>query len=56
MTKLAITIGILATVLCGPAEAQTVSVTVLDRAGADRTASGDRERAAAECAVSNSGG
>jgi glc operon protein GlcG len=34
MTKLAITIGILATVLCGPAEAQTVSVTVLDRAGA----------------------
>jgi glc operon protein GlcG len=34
MTKLAITLGILATVLWGPAEAQTVSVTVLDRAGA----------------------
>jgi glc operon protein GlcG len=34
MTKLAITIGILATVLCRPTEAQTVSVTVLDRVGA----------------------
>src|SRR5882757_4356597 len=34
MTKLAITIGIVASVLCGLAEAQTVSVTVLDRAGA----------------------
>ena len=34
MTKLGITVGILATVFCLPAEAQTISVMVLDQAGA----------------------
>jgi glc operon protein GlcG len=34
MTKLGITVGILATVFCLPAEAQTISVMTLDQAGA----------------------
>jgi glc operon protein GlcG len=34
MTKLVITVGILATVFCLPTEAQTISVMTLNQAGA----------------------
>ena len=45
MTKLGITIGILATVFCLPAEAQTISVTMLDQAGAQTVLQSARESA-----------
>jgi glc operon protein GlcG len=45
MTKLAITIGILATVFCLPAEAQTISVMILDQAGAQTVLQSARESA-----------
>jgi glc operon protein GlcG len=45
MTKLGITVGILATVFCLPAEAQTISVTILDQAGAQAVLQSARESA-----------
>src|ERR1700731_974420 len=45
MTKLGITIGILATVFCLPAEAQTISVMILDQAGAQTVLQSARESA-----------
>jgi glc operon protein GlcG len=45
MTKLGITIGILATVFCLPAEAQTISVMILDQAGAQTVLQSARENA-----------
>jgi glc operon protein GlcG len=45
MTKLGIAIGILATVFCLPAEAQTISVTMLDQAGAQTVLQSARESA-----------
>jgi len=45
MTKLGITAGILATVLCLPAEAQTISVTILDQAGAQTVLQAAKETA-----------
>lgn len=45
MTKLGITVGILATVLCLPAEAQTISVMILDQAGAQTVLQAAKESA-----------
>src|ERR1700731_4388936 len=45
MTKLGITIGILATVFCLPAEAQTIKVMVLDQAGAQTVLQAARDSA-----------
>ncbi|MHB8270842.1 GlcG/HbpS family heme-binding protein [Bradyrhizobium sp.] len=45
MTKLGISIGILATVFCLPVEAQTISVLVLDQAGAQTVLQAARESA-----------
>src|ERR1700676_2203016 len=45
MTRLGITIGILATVCCLPAEAQTISVMILDQAGAQTVLQSARESA-----------
>ena len=45
MTKLGITVGILATVFCLPAEAQTISVMVLDQAGAQAVLQAAKESA-----------
>jgi glc operon protein GlcG len=45
MTKLGITVGMLATVVCLPAEAQTISVTILDQAGAQAVLQSARESA-----------
>jgi len=45
MTKLAISVGILAAVLCLPAGAQTISVKVLDQAGAQTVLQAARESA-----------
>src|ERR1700682_4752821 len=45
MTKLVITVGILATVFCLPAEAQTVSVMILDQAGAQTVLQSAKESA-----------
>jgi hypothetical protein len=57
MTKLGITVGILATVLCLPAETETIGVNDTGPGwGADRAASGEAKRATAERAVSNRSG
>jgi glc operon protein GlcG len=45
MTKLGITVGIVATVFCLPAEAQTISVMVLDQAGAQAVLQAAKESA-----------
>jgi glc operon protein GlcG len=45
MTKLGITVGILATVFCLPAEAQTISVMTLDQAGAQTVLQSETESA-----------
>src|ERR1700682_463864 len=45
MTKLGIAVGILATVFCLPAQAQTISVTILDQAGAQTVLQAARESA-----------
>src|SRR5712672_3793430 len=45
MTKLGITVGILATVFCLPAEAQTISVMTLDQAGAQTVLESAKESA-----------
>jgi glc operon protein GlcG len=45
MTKLGITVGILATVFCLPAEAQTISVRILDQAGAQSVLQSAKESA-----------
>ena len=45
MTKLGIIVGILATLFCLPAEAQTISVMVLDQAGAQTVLRAATERA-----------
>jgi glc operon protein GlcG len=45
MTRLGIAIGILATVFCLPAQAQTISVTILDQAGAQTVLQAARESA-----------
>src|ERR1700731_863522 len=45
MTKLGIAVGILATVFCLPAQAQTISVTVLDQAGAQTVLQAARKSA-----------
>jgi glc operon protein GlcG len=45
MTKLGFTVGILATVLCLPTEAQTISVMVLDQAGAQTVLRAAKESA-----------
>ena len=45
MTKLGITVGILATVLCLPAEAQTISMAILDQAGAQTVLQAAKETA-----------
>jgi hypothetical protein len=54
MTKLGISVGILATVSCLSAGAQTINVMALDQARSpDGLASCEGERAAAECALGN---
>jgi glc operon protein GlcG len=45
MTKLGIAAGILATVFCLPAEAQTISLSVLDQAGVQTVLQAAKERA-----------
>jgi glc operon protein GlcG len=45
MTKLGLILGILATVFCLPAGAQTISVMVLDRAGAQAVLQAAQESA-----------
>jgi glc operon protein GlcG len=45
MTKLGITVGILAIVFCLPAEAQTISVRILDQAGAQSVLQSAKESA-----------
>jgi glc operon protein GlcG len=45
MTKLGFTVGILTTVLCLPAEGQTISVMVLDQAGAQTVLQAAKESA-----------
>src|ERR1700710_1340447 len=45
MTKLGISVGILATVFCLPVEAQTIGVLVLDQAGAQTVLQAARESA-----------
>ena len=45
MMKLGITVGILATVSCLPADAQTTSVMVLDQAGAQTVLQAARDSA-----------
>jgi glc operon protein GlcG len=45
MTKLGITVGILATFFCLPAQAQTISATMLDQAGAQTVLQAAKESA-----------
>jgi hypothetical protein len=49
--KLVICVGILATIICLPVRAQTISELALDQAGAQTVLQTAKERPAAECAV-----
>ena len=57
MTKLEISVGMLATVFCFAAGAQTINVMALDQAGAQTVLQAAKENAgAAECALGDRSG